>query len=145
MPSREKRFKKDDSAMTGPEISHILQGEVARLDQKFKITLDPSAQAGSKTVKLICWLDDKHLPCIPPINVTIPENYPNSSPECFIENEYEGTEFLQTVQKAFIARIGKLPKQFSLSHLLDTWEMALRQACAPKLVKPHSISVVMNV
>uniref|UniRef100_A0A336LVV1 Mediator of RNA polymerase II transcription subunit 15 n=1 Tax=Culicoides sonorensis TaxID=179676 RepID=A0A336LVV1_CULSO len=147
LPSRNKRFKKndDDVEKSGPEISHILQGEIARLDSKFKITLDPSAGAGSKSVKLICWLDDKNLPCVPPINVTIPRDYPKSSPECLIEPEYEGTEFLQSVQEALTARIVKLPKFFSLSQLLDTWEMSLRQACAPKIVAPTQVSVVLNV
>lgn len=54
------------------EIPHILQGEIARLDQKFKITLDSSCQTGNKTIKLICCLDDKYLPCVPPVSVTIP-------------------------------------------------------------------------
>lgn len=54
------------------EIPHILQGEIARLDQKFKINLDSSCQSGHKTIKLICCLDDKYLPCVPPINMTIP-------------------------------------------------------------------------
>lgn len=54
------------------EIPHILQGEIARLDQKFKITLDASCQTGNKTIKLICCLDDKYLPCVPPVSVTIP-------------------------------------------------------------------------
>ncbi|XP_063700460.1 mediator of RNA polymerase II transcription subunit 15 [Culicoides brevitarsis] len=148
LPSRLKRMKLEEDTQneeSGPEISHILQGEIARLDSKFKITLDPAACAGSKSVKLICWLDDKHLPCVPPINVTIPRDYPKSSPECFVESEYEGTDFLKTVQQALTARILKLPKIFTLSQLLDTWEMALRQACAPKLVAPTQVGVIMNV
>lgn len=135
----------DEEEKSGPEISHILQGEIARLDAKFKITLDPSACAGSKCVKLICWLDDKHLPCVPPINVTIPRDYPKSAPECFVEPEYEGTDFLKAVQQALTARVMKLPKVFTLSQLLDTWEMSLRQACAPKIVPPTQVGVVMNV
>lgn len=54
------------------EIPHILQGEIAHLDQKFKINLDASCQTGNKTIRLICCLDDKYLPCIPPVSVTIP-------------------------------------------------------------------------
>ena len=36
------------------------------------------------------------------------------------------------MQKALDARLTKLPKIFSLSELLDTWEMSVRQASAPK-------------
>lgn len=54
------------------EIPHVLQGEIARLDQKFKVSLDPSSQTGTKIIKLVCCLDDKHLPCVPPVSVVIP-------------------------------------------------------------------------
>lgn len=60
---------------SGQDIPHILQGEVARLDQKFKINLDSSCQSSTKTIKLVCCLDDKHLPCVPPISVTIPGSF----------------------------------------------------------------------
>lgn len=65
------------STTSQQEIPHILQGEIARLDQKFKINLDAACQMGNKTIKLICSLDDKYLPCVPPISVTIPgeKNY----------------------------------------------------------------------
>lgn len=35
-----------------------------------------------------------------------------------------------------MARIAKLPKLYSLSHLLDAWEMSVRQACSPNAAKP---------
>jgi len=144
-PVRRSRSPLQAQPGAGPEVSHILQGEIARLDPKFKITMDPSAQYGSKTIKLICWLDDKHLPCVPPIHVTIPQDYPHSLPECnILEQEYGTTEFLMTVQTALVARMEKLPKQYSLSHILDTWEMSVRQACAPKMTQPTSVSVILN-
>lgn len=130
------------------EIPHILQGEIARLDQKFKVSLDQCAVGGTKTIKLICWLDDKHLPCVPPVAVTIPEEYPFTSPSCtLIEQEYNATPFLIQVQKSFLARICKLPEMFSLSHLLDAWEMSVRQACAPNpgLVAPSATSVLLGM
>lgn len=76
-PAKQARMSQEHrppgSAMpTQQEIPHILQGEIARLDQKFKITLDSSCQTGNKTIKLICCLDDKYLPCVPPVSVTIP-------------------------------------------------------------------------
>lgn len=157
------------------EIPHILQGEIARLDQKFKISIDSSAQVGTKVIKLVCCLDDKYLPCVPPVSVVIPgmlplqylvvsltqsitmtqtkqkhllfsciftEDYPFNSPSCsLIEDEYNATPFLSNILKALVARIGKLPKLFSLSHLLDTWEMSVRQACSPVLVNTNTPSV----
>ncbi|XP_055642457.1 mediator of RNA polymerase II transcription subunit 15 [Toxorhynchites rutilus septentrionalis] len=131
------------------EIPHILQGEIARLDQKFKVSLDQCAVGGTSTIKLICYLDDKHLPCVPPVAVTIPEDYPFVSPFCsLIDQEYDATPFLKRVQQSFLARISKLPEMFSLSHLLDTWEMSVRQACAPKqarVVSPTSTSVLLGM
>ncbi|XP_058453733.1 mediator of RNA polymerase II transcription subunit 15 [Malaya genurostris] len=130
------------------EIPHLLQGEIARLDQKFKVSLDQCAVSGTKTIKLICQLDDKHLPYVPPVAVTIPEDYPFTSPSCtLIEQEYNATAFLIQVQKSFLARICKLPEMFSLSHLLDTWEMSVRQACSPNpnLVAPSATSVLLGM
>jgi mediator of RNA polymerase II transcription subunit 15 len=130
----------------GLEIPHILQGEIARLNQKFKVSLDSSAQTGTKTIKLICTLDDKHLPCVPPIGVNIPEDYPIAAPCCSLtEQEYNATPFLISVQKALMARISKLPRQFSLSHLLDTWEMSVRQACSPGMVNPTKAAVLLGI
>ncbi|XP_036345964.1 mediator of RNA polymerase II transcription subunit 15-like, partial [Rhagoletis pomonella] len=104
------------------EVPHLLQGEVARLDQKFKLMLDSTAQNNPKSIKVICCLDNKRLPCVPPITVTIPEEYPSVSPSCALaQQEYGTTPFLKAVQAAFKARIAKLPRLYSLSHLLDTW------------------------
>lgn len=151
------------------EIPHILQGEIARLDQKFKINLDASCQTGNKTIKLICCLDDKYLPCVPPISVTIPggggnggvfcfflilkfspfaEEYPMVAPSCNLaKHEYNATAFLTSVQEAYTARASKLPRIFSLTHILDTWEMSVRQACSPKKLNQTQcqLSVMMGV
>ena len=153
-PSKQPRLSQDShsaggsSGSTPQEIPHVLQGEVARLDQKFKINLDASCQAGNKTIKLICSLDDKYLPCIPPISVTIPEEYPMVAPSCHMaQHEYNATPFLTSVEAAFTARVSKLPRIFSLTHLLDTWEMAVRQACSPKKIQETQcqLSVMMGV
>lgn len=76
------------------------------------------------------------------------EDYPFSSPTCsLIEHEYSATSFLYNIQQALVARVCKLPKLFSLSHLLDTWEMSVRQACSPTLTgaSPTEISVLLGV
>lgn len=118
------------------QVPYVLQGEIARLDPKFKIKLDSMIQSSykKKRIGLICCLDDKHLPNVPPMSVCLPEEYPLQSPDCcLIGEEYSATPFLQTVQQAFVIRMSKLPRNHSLTHLLDAWEMAVRQACSQKL------------
>lgn len=114
------------------EVPHILQGEIARLDRKFRVTFDQSVQSGSTILKLICYLNDPYLPCVPPMYVEIPEDYPSISPSCTLfEHEMNATQFLESIQKIFAARMLKMPSLYSLSHILDTWEMSIRQACSP--------------
>lgn len=115
------------------ELPHILQGEIARLDRKFRVTFDHSIQTGSNIFKLICYLNDPYLPCVPPMYIDIPEDYPlSSSPSCnLLEHEMNATQFLESIQKIFAARMLKMPSLYSLSHILDTWEMSIRQACSP--------------
>ncbi|CAB0005674.1 unnamed protein product [Nesidiocoris tenuis] len=121
------------------DIPEVLQGEIARLDQRFKVSLDPSGGGGGGTVQLICWLDDKHLPCVPPVSVSVPEDYPATPPKCHLAaHEHSATTFLATVGTALSSRIGKLPPKFTVSQLLDTWEMAVRQACAPPPEPAHA-------
>ncbi|XP_044743309.1 mediator of RNA polymerase II transcription subunit 15 isoform X2 [Chrysoperla carnea] len=140
-PLKRKRVEEPTS-----DIPDVLQGEIARLDARFKVSLDPIQQPRSRTVQLICWLDDRHLPCVPPVSLSVPEDYPKSPPNCSMaENEYNATPFLTLVQKALLTRIGKLPKRFSVSQLLNTWEMSVRQACAPTQVPVSSATVLMGL
>ncbi|CAH1109128.1 unnamed protein product [Psylliodes chrysocephalus] len=128
------------------DIPDVLQGEIARLDQKFKVSLDQNQQPGSKSILLICWLDDKHLPCVPPVSLTVPEDYPITSPTCHMNpHEYNATQFLSAVQAALLARIKKLPKHFSVSQLLDTWEMSVRQAAAPHQIPVNTTTIMMGL
>ncbi|KAI8502829.1 mediator complex subunit Med15, partial [Branchiostoma belcheri] len=111
-------------------IPNILQGEVAKLDQKFKVSLDPTQNNSSTSVHLVCKLDDRSLPSVPPIFVVVPEQYPEESPQCTAEShDYDSTSFLQTVKKSLDLRLLKLPDQHSLTQLLGAWEMSVRQAC----------------
>lgn len=126
-PPKRRRIEEDSC-----EISDVLQGEIARLDQRFKVQLDPMQHNGSRTVHLICQLDDKNLPCVPPISITVPENYPDRPPKCDInEDEYDSTEFLKRIKKVFSSHVDSMPERTSVSSFLDTWEMSVRQACAP--------------
>ncbi|XP_071630221.1 mediator of RNA polymerase II transcription subunit 15-like isoform X1 [Temnothorax longispinosus] len=139
-------LKKQKVEESPSEIPDVLQGEIARLDQRFKVSLDPAQQSGSKCIQLICWLDDRHLPCVPPISVTVPADYPSTPPRCVMApHEYEATTFLCAVQKALNVRIAKLPRRFSLSQLLDTWEMSVRQASAPKETSITASTVLMGL
>lgn len=89
-------------------------------------------QNSSKCIHLQCWLDDRHLPCIPPVQIMIPEDYPNSSPKCDLSRyKYSGTQFLQLIQEALRSRISKLPPKYTMSQLLDTWENSVRETCSP--------------
>lgn len=145
-PTKKRRLSEEQVVPNINEIPHLLQGEIARLDSKFKITLDQTAHtSGSKSIKLICCLDDKFLPCVPPINITIPERYPSTSPVCNIMEH--NTPFLISVEKALKARISKLPERFSLTHILETWTLAIRQACnsSTSYVEPTHTSVLMAV
>nr|CAD7590728.1 unnamed protein product [Timema genevievae] len=111
-----------------------------------QVSLDPVHQPGSRSVQLLCWLDDKHLPCVPPISVSVPEDYPRSPPSCHMaSHEYGSTQFLSAVQTALMARVRKLPCRFSVSQLLDTWEMSVRQASAPAHMPLSAATVLMGL
>jgi mediator of RNA polymerase II transcription subunit 15 len=128
------------------DIPDVLQGEIARLDQRFKVSLDPTQQPGSRSVQLLCWLDDRHLPCVPPVSLSVPEDYPRSPPRCHMApHEHGSTQFLSAVQKALASRIRKLPSRFSVSQLLDTWEMSVRQASAPTQTPVSAATVLMGL
>lgn len=113
------------------EIPDVLQGEVARLQPRFKVWLSnaqPSGQAGS--VLIVCQLDDTDLPAVPTIEVTIPSNYPSQPP--FYPGgapEYRATPFLIRVEEAFDSRLMRLPPKHTLSQLLTAWELSVRAAC----------------
>ncbi|KAG8200745.1 hypothetical protein JTE90_022349 [Oedothorax gibbosus] len=125
-----KRRRLDEDSV---EISDVLQGEIARLDQKFKVQLDPVQHMGSRTVNLICQLDDKNLPCVPSISITVPDSYPENPPLCSTtKDEYESTSILQSIQHVLCTRLSTMPQKYSITSLLDTWEMSVRQACASK-------------
>lgn len=71
-PPKMARMSEKSSNASDKKIPHVLQREIAGLDQKFKVTLDPTAQNNHKSIKLICCLDDKKLPSVPPVSVNIP-------------------------------------------------------------------------
>ena len=44
------------------DVPDIIQGEIARLQRHFKVTLDPSAASRGATVSLVCHMEDANLP-----------------------------------------------------------------------------------
>lgn len=127
VPPPFKRYKVEDPIDDVPEV---LQGEIARLDERFKVIPDPSG-ANVGATDLICWLDDKNLPIFPPLSVCVPYDYPAKPPKCQLVYENSVTPFLTKVETLLSFAITKLPAKYTFSVLLDTWEMALRQASRP--------------
>ncbi|XP_030074887.1 mediator of RNA polymerase II transcription subunit 15 isoform X2 [Microcaecilia unicolor] len=125
--SPQKRKFEEDEKQT---IPNVLQGEVARLNPKFMVNLDPSHCSNNGTVHLICKLDDKDLPSVPPLQLSIPADYPDQSP-LWVDNprQYEANPFLQSVYRYMTSKLLQLPDKHSITALLNTWALSIRQAC----------------
>lgn len=103
-------------------------------------------QVGTSTgaIRLVAQLEDSRLPCVPPVSLSVPRDYPASPPCCFLPpGHYGATPFLKRVGDALNARLIALPRRFSLSQLLDTWEMSVRQACNPLQTVMENTSVLI--
>ncbi|CAF4897287.1 unnamed protein product [Pieris macdunnoughi] len=120
------------------EIPDVLQGEIARLDSRFKVSLDPLQLMGAEgCITLTAQLDDARLPCVAAVHVSVPRDYPQSSPARLRPKATRPDQphpFLARVERAMDARCAKLPKRCSVGELLNAWEMSVRQACAPATV-----------
>uniref|UniRef100_A0A3B5KVJ2 Uncharacterized protein n=1 Tax=Xiphophorus couchianus TaxID=32473 RepID=A0A3B5KVJ2_9TELE len=122
-----KRKHEEDERQT---IPNILQGEVARLDVKFLVNLDPAFCSNNGTVHLICKLDDKNLPSVPPLQLSVPADYPDQSPHWADDgDQYGANGFLQTVHRNMTSKLLQLPDKHSVTELLNTWAQSVRQAC----------------
>ena len=128
---------------TSHDIPDVIQGEVARLQSHFKVSLDPAQpDQNFSEIYTICQLEDRDLPSVPPLNITIPRNYPDSaSPTCGDLIDYDLTPFLRKVKDALMARVAKLPQRHSLSQLLSAWEMSVRAACSLRQLPIVSVKV----
>lgn len=124
--SRKRRLEEDERQ----SIPNVLQGEVARLDPKFLVNLDPSHCSNNGTVHLICKLDDKDLPSVPPLELSVPADYPAQSP-MWIDRQwqYDANPFLQSVHQCMTSRLLQLPDKHSVTALLNTWAQSIHQAC----------------
>lgn len=114
------------------DIPDVLQGEIARLQPRFKVWLSGSQPSGSTgSVQLVCQLDDRDLPAVPHIQVTVPADYPTQPPLYCDTRDYLTTPFLARVEEAFSSRLLKMPDSHTLSQLLTAWELSVRSACSP--------------
>lgn len=128
------------------DIPDLLQGEIARLDQRFRVWMDPCQPAGYATsVQIVCQLDDRDLPAVPHLRVTIPKNYPDCPPESNIRDpDYLSTPFLREVSGSLSSRLDKMSSLHTLSQLLTAWELSVRSACVPSPVKQTLRSGLIN-
>ncbi|XP_045605676.1 mediator of RNA polymerase II transcription subunit 15 [Procambarus clarkii] len=144
-----KHSKRDNPLQPPPEtpnISDIVQGEVARLNARFRVNLDCQMPPGSDELTLICQLDDPNLPCVPPITLTVPAKYPEKPPRCdLLTVDYETTDFLRNIRESMLVRLQNMPPHCSLTMLLHSWEMSVRQACAPKSCVTSAIANALAV
>ncbi|XP_070331857.1 mediator of RNA polymerase II transcription subunit 15 isoform X2 [Odocoileus virginianus] len=124
--TRKRKFEEDERQ----SIPNVLQGEVARLDPKFLVNLDPSHCSNNGTVHLICKLDDKDLPSVPPLELSVPADYPAQSPLWVNRQwQYDANPFLQSVHQCMTSRLLQLPDKHSVTALLNTWAQSVHQAC----------------
>ncbi|KAF2362377.1 Mediator of RNA polymerase II transcription subunit 15 [Trinorchestia longiramus] len=146
-PSPKRRKVEESNDETSPKISYVIQGEIARLSPRFKVNLDSNQPACSDDLSLTCHLDDTNLPCVPPLTLTIPEKYPELPSVATLSHlEYSSTDFLKLVQNLFLRRQKHLPLSTSITMLLDTWEMSIRQACSPNAAKnPDAVSPITAI
>ncbi|XP_050362167.1 mediator of RNA polymerase II transcription subunit 15 isoform X2 [Nymphalis io] len=134
-PPPQKMPKLDEPTL---EIPDVLQGEIARLDSRFKVSLETmQLSGGGGAISLIAQLDDVRLPCVPAVHVAVPRDYPAAAPARLRVRSVAPAAadcFLARVERAMDARCARLPKSCSVGQLLDAWEMSVRQACAPSPV-----------
>ncbi|KAG8146472.1 hypothetical protein E2320_012800 [Naja naja] len=62
-----------------PAVTAI-HGPPIMLNPKFLVNLDPAHCSNNGTVHLICKIDDKNLPSVPPLQLSVPADYPEQSP-----------------------------------------------------------------
>lgn len=122
----------DDTSSREDEALDVVFGEIARLPHRFVVSIDPSQHPGSKVVSLLCRLEDKRLPNVRPIRVTLTENYPDNSPTCnILPDQSGGSPFLRKVDDILATELKHMPGRYSLTALLNVWELCVRKACAP--------------
>lgn len=135
----------DDKLIKSESISEeiscksVLEGEIARLDPKFKVEEDLLSHPASDSTQLVINLDSLDLPYVPAIVVRVPSSYPTSPPVFLPENSSnysvgEDDSFFCRIDSLFRNNCQRLPCPHSLTSLLQTWEQSVRQACSASLL-----------
>ncbi|KAM4634115.1 mediator of RNA polymerase II transcription subunit 15 [Polymixia lowei] len=129
LPATKKRWTR---GLEEDEHQGTLHGELAGLDVKFQVNLNPSYCSNHGTVYLICKLNDKKLPSVPPLQLSISADYPNQSPYWTDdEKQYTANTFLLTVHKLMTSRLHRLPRRYSVTALLNIWDQSVTKASLP--------------
>ncbi|XP_067929307.1 mediator of RNA polymerase II transcription subunit 15-like [Watersipora subatra] len=133
---RKRKFSGSTPAAKKPAVPHLIQGELARLDKKFKVCRDKASENldgcdDGQGLRLQCTLDDRGLPSVPPIKFSVPETYPDTSPFCDMEMElYETSDFFMDIKFKFLNSLKKLQNKHSITALLETWLVSVKQTGA---------------
>lgn len=127
-PPPAKKIKLVESNEKRSTVPHVLKGELARLCSRFQVKSGASTGLVQSNMLLHCSINDLNLPAVPPIEISVPQNYPLSSPECKTAN-YNANPFLQKVQRQLSSRLQRMPETYSVTSVLDAWEYSIRQAC----------------
>jgi len=128
LPPPAKRIRLADINEKKCTVPHVLQGELARLCSRFQVKRGSNTGVTQSNTLLQCSINDLNLPAVPPIEISVPQNYPFSSPECKTAN-YNANPFLQKVQRQLSSRLQRMPERYSVTSVLDAWESSIRQAC----------------
>lgn len=114
---------------------------------------------GSQDLHLICRLEDKYLPSVPLLHIVVPRDYPRTAPFCDSQQPDYGitkkefvvvvafaliflslslfylcvdvSGFTRSVLQGLSDRLRNLPQRFTVSQILNCWEIAVRHACQP--------------
>ncbi|XP_076452946.1 uncharacterized protein LOC143288402 isoform X2 [Babylonia areolata] len=131
---RKEEVEEEKEREGGQGLPLVLQREIANLGNRFHVSLDPLHHPSNTTIHLVCTLDDLNLPSVPPVLVTIPPRYPKNSPVCEPHTcpGYDASNFFKTVS-SIMAEMMRRMSDYSLTALLNAWEMSVRKACLPSM------------
>ncbi|XP_070204853.1 mediator of RNA polymerase II transcription subunit 15-like isoform X2 [Littorina saxatilis] len=142
-PRKRKHEEVEEDQAKKEGLSSVLQREIANLGVRFRVSLDPLHHPANKTIHLVCKLDDLNLPSVPPVLVTIPPEYPKDSPLCEPKTcpGYDASRFFKSVGN-ILSEMMRRMSDYSLTALLNAWEMSVRKACAPSLSADTTMQVM---
>jgi len=125
------------------ELMVILEMEIANMDPRFKVDLDQLHLIGSLDLQLVCKLEDPCLPSVPPLQITVPQDYPRTAPLCPPQQHlYDVSEFTRDILQGLLDRLRHMPQRYSVSQILNCWEMAVRHACRPNFKRETNAMAV---